>query len=416
MNLVKAVIPRLCAVFSFTQKSCQKVYSHAKAYTIKLYEKSGMSKQMAVMLICMVGLFGAIFGYKLLSGFIYYKFMMPARPSVNVSAMKAEYQSWQPLIKASGSLRAVQGINVASEIAGIVRRIHFVPGASVNENDLLIELNAEAEIGQLHSLEAIAELARITYARDKLQFKGNAVSQSTLDADEADLNNKEAQVAGQAAIVAKKTIRAPFTGRLGVSLVNPGQYVNPGENLVTLQALDPVYVDFFLPQKMLSQISRGLTVSFVTDSYPNQLFTGKITTVNPIVDLKTRNVQIEALLSNAELKLLPGMFGTVEVRTGEPQRFITLPKTAITFNPYGEIVYIAKETGKDKKGNATYTVMQTFVKTGETRGDQIAVLEGLQAGDWVVTSGQLKIKNGIPIVINNTVVPGNAMAPIPVDE
>lgn len=416
MSLLKGIVPKLRTAFTFTQTVSLKAYHHAKVYTLKLYQKSGMSKQMAVMLICMVGLFGAIFGYKLLSGFIYYKFMMPPPPSVNVSAMQAEYQPWQPLIKASGSLRAVQGINVASEIAGIVRRIHFVPGASVNENDLLIELNADAEIGQLHSLEAIAALAKITYARDKLQFKANAVSQSTLDADEADLNNKEAQIASQAAIVAKKTIRAPFAGRLGVSLVNTGQYVNPGDNLVTLQAVDPVYVDFFLPQKMLSRVSTGLTVSFVTDSYPNHPFTGKITTVNPIVDLKTRNVQVEATLSNAELKLLPGMFGTVEVGTGEPQRFITLPQTAITFNPYGEIIYIAKETGKDKKGNATYTAMQAFVKTGETRGDQIAILEGLKGGDWVVTSGQLKIKNGTPIVINNTVVPGNEIAPVPVDE
>jgi membrane fusion protein (multidrug efflux system) len=416
MSLVKAVMSKFRSAFNFSQTACLKVYHHAKAHSLRLYKKSGMSKQMAVMLICVVGLFGLIFGYKFLSGFIYYKFMMGARPAVNVSAMKAEYQTWQPRIKASGSLRAVQGINVTSEIAGIVRKIHFTPGASVKENDLLIELNADAEIAQLHSLEAVAELAKITYTRDKTQFKANAVSQSTLDADEADLKNKEAQITSQAAIVAKKTIRAPFAGRLGISLVNPGQYVNPGDNLVTLQALDPVYVDFFLPQKMLNRISTGLTVSLLSDAYPKQPFMGKITTINPIVDLKTRNVQVEATLSNAELKLLPGMFAAVEVEAGHSQRFLTLPQTAITFNPYGEIIYIAKESGKDKKGNPTYIATQVFVTVGDRRGDQIAILEGLKEGDWVVTSGQLKIKNGTPIVINNTVVPSFDIAPVSVDE
>ncbi|HXH55453.1 MAG TPA: efflux RND transporter periplasmic adaptor subunit [Gammaproteobacteria bacterium] len=375
-----------------------------------------MSKQMAVMLICMFALFGAIFGYKFLSGFIYYKFMMGQRPQVNVSAMQAEYQDWQPRIKASGSLRAVQGINVTSEVAGIVRHIHFKPGASVKENDLLIELNTDVEVAELHSLEATAQLAKITYERDKTQFKANVISKSALETDEADLKNKEAKIASQVAIIAKKTLRAPFAGRLGVSLVNLGQYVNPGDNLVTLQAIAPVYLDFFLPQKMLNKISTGLSVSFFTDADLHRPFIGKITTVNPIIDLKTRNVEVEATLTNAELKLLPGMFGTVEVDTGEPQRFLTLPQTAISFNPYGEIVYIAKETGKDKKGNAAYVATQVFVKVGETRGDQIAILEGVKEGDWIVTSGQLKIKNGTPIIINNTVVPSNNPTPIAVDE
>lgn len=416
MYLIKGIAPKIQSLFAFCQKFCQKVYDYAKKHAIELYKKSGMSQQMAIMLICVGTLFGLIFGYKFLSGFIYYTFMMGPPPVVNVSAMKAEYQAWQPQIKSTGSLRAVQGINVTSEIAGIVRTIHFTPGAFVKENDVLIELNADAEIAQLHSLEAIAELAKITYARDKEQFKANAVSQSTLDADDADLKNKNAQIASQAAIVAKKTIRAPFAGWLGISEVNPGQYVNPGDNLVTLQALDPVYIDFFLPQKMLKQISTGLPVSLSTDAYPNQNFTGKITTINPIVDLKTRNVAVEATLCNTESKLLPGMFGVVEVNTGDQQRFLTLPQTAITFNPYGEIIYIAKETGKDKKGNPTYIAKQSFVKVGNTRGDQIAILEGLNEGELVVTSGQLKLKNGTPIVINNAVAPSNNAAPNPVDE
>ena len=416
MILLKRIVPRLRTLLRCIEKICRKVYRQAKTPLLKLYRKSGISKQMAVMLICMLGLFGAVFGYKFLSAFIYYKFMMPPRPCVNVSAIKAAYQPWQPRLSASGSLRAVQGINVAAEIPGIVRRIHFVPGTAVRENDLLIELNADTEIGQLRSLEAIAALAKITYARDKLQFKGNVVSQSTLDADEADLKHKEAQIASQAAIVAKKTIRAPFAGRLGISLVNPGQYVNPGEPLVTLQAIDSMYVNFFVPQKMLSQLSTGLTVSFVSDAYPNHPFRGTITTINPIVDLKTRNVEIEATLCNPELKLLPGMFGALEVETGDAKAFLTLPQTAISFHPYGEMVYIAKETGQDPKGQPLYMATQVFVKVGETRGDQVAIKEGIKEGGWVVTSGQLKLKNGMPMVINNTILPTNNPAPIVVDE
>ncbi len=167
---------------------------------------------------------------------------------------------------------------------------------------------------------------------------------------------------------------------------------------------------------MLNLISTGLNASFFTDADPQHPFRGKITTINPIIDLKTRNIEVEATLNNTELKLLPGMFGTIEVETGTEQHFLTLPQTAISFNPYGEIVYIAKENGKDKKGNTTYIATQAFVKVGETRGDQIAILEGIKEGEWIVTSGQLKIKNGTPIVINNTVVPSNNPAPIPVDE
>lgn len=412
MYHIKGIISKIQPLILYSKK----IHHHIKSKAIKIYQDSGMGREMAIMLVSMIGLFVVIFAYKFLSPLIYYKFIMDPPPVVNVSAMKAEYQTWQPKIQASGSVRAVRGISVASEIAGIIRAIHFVPGAFVKKNDILVELNADAEIAQLHSLQAIAALSKITYDRDKQQFKANAVSQSTLDADDADLKNKQAQIASQEAIIAKKTIRAPFDGRLGISLVNPGQYVKPGDNLVTLQALDNVYVDFFLPQKYLKQISTGLTVSFSTDAYPHQPFIGKITTINPVVDLKTRNIEVEATLANAQSTLLPGMFGTVEVNTGTQQRFLTLPQTAITFNPYGEIVYIVQETEKDKKGKTTSIAKQTFVKVGETRGDQIAILEGIKEGDMIVTSGQLKLKNGTPIVINNSVVPSNNPAPISVDE
>ncbi len=368
------------------------------------------------MLISLGVLFAIIFAYKAFGGYMMKKYMSQKPPPATVSVMKASYQDWQPIIKASGSLRAVKGVDVTTEIAGLVSNIHFIPGQNVKNKEVLVELNADSEMAQLKSLEATAELASVVYERDKAQFAIQAVSKATLDADAADLKSKTAQVTEQAAIVAKKTICAPFDGRLGISYVNPGQYMNPGDKVVTLQALDPIYVDFYLPQQTLVQIHVGQTIKMTTDTYPGRFFTGKITTIDPRVDPATRNVQVEATLSNADFALLPGMFSSVELETGASQRFITLPQTAISFNPYGEIIYIVKETGKDSLGKPVLTATQTFVTVGETRGDQVSVLKGIKEGETVVTAGQLKLKNGSEIIINNSILPSFDEAPKPVNE
>ncbi len=347
-------------------------------------------------------------------------------PAVTVSTIEAKNDTWDPKMKASGSLRAIKGVNVTTEIAGLVRTIQFSPGANVKKDDLLVKLNDDAEVAQLNALKASADIANITYQRDKAQFEVHAVSKQTLDNDAATLKGALAQVEQQKAVVAKKIILAPFSGRLGISSVNPGQYLNPGDPIVTLQTLDPIYVDFYLPQQALKQIAKGQPVTITSDTYPGITFKGKITTINPIVDAATRNVQVEATVSNPKQILLPGMFATVEVSTGKPVQYLTLPQTAISFNPYGEIAYIVKENDKqkDKKGNLikdkngkpVLIANQTFVKVGETRGDQIAVLSGIKPGDIVVTSGQLKLKNGSTVVINNSVVPSNNPSPKIVDE
>ena len=380
-------------------------------------EKTRMSKRMLVMLVAIVLFFGGIFGYKMFMAQMMKKFMSAAQaPPAVVTAVKAEFHSWQPQIYAVGSLRAVRGVDVTSETSGLVRALYFKSGDEVKAGQVLVQLNADAEIAQLHSLEAAAELANTVYERDKKQFAVQAISQAALDADAADLKGKQAQVAQQAALVEKKTIRASFAGRLGISTVNQGQYMNPGDKIVTLQALDSLFVDFYLPQQALSRLAIGQRISVATDTYPGRKFAGRLTTIDPKVDPNTRNVQVEVLIDNQKHQMLPGMYATVEVLAGGVQRYITLPQTAVTYNPYGDTVYIVEEKGKNTEGKPQLTVKQAFVTVGLTRGDQVAILTGIKEGDTVVTSGQIKLKNGSAVIINNQIQPSNDEAPQPEDQ
>jgi membrane fusion protein (multidrug efflux system) len=376
-----------------------------------------MIKRLLIMLTIVGLLFGGIFVYHAQKKKLMEKSMAGFQaPPATVTTIKAEYQSWQPELKAVGSLRAVRGVDVTAEIAGLVQALHFKSGEETKEGHILVQLNADSDIAQLHSLEAAAELAQTVYERDKKQLEVQAISQATLDADFADLKSKRAQVAQQEAVVDKKTIRAPFAGRLGISTVNPGQYINPGDKIVTLQSLDVIYVDFYLPQKELSRISIGQKIIVATDAFPGRTFTGRITSVNPKVDEATRNFEAEATVVNPGHLLLPGMYASVEVRAGAAQRYLTLPQTAVTFNPYGETVFVVKQSGKSPGGQPVLTVKQTFVSTGAARGDQVTVLKGIKEGDIVVTSGQLKLKNGSRVIIDNRVTPSNESAPAPVEE
>ena len=376
-----------------------------------------MTKRMVIMLMVVGLIFGAIFGFQAFKAKMIKQFMATMKmPPATVTAMKAELQPWQPQLNAVGSLRAVHGVDVTTEIGGLVREVHFKSGDEVKAGQVLVQLNADADIGLLRSLEAAAELARLVYARDKEQFAIQAVSQAVLDGDAADLKSKEAQVAQQKAVVEKKTIRAMFDGRLGINAVNLGQYVNPGDKIVTLQSLDPIYVDFSLPQQHLSRLNIGQTVTVTTDAIPGRAFEGKITAISPKVDPDTRNVQIEATIANPKHDLLPGMYASVIVQSGAVQQYLTLPQTAVTFNPYGESVYVIEEGAKGTDGKPVLTAKQTFVTVGETRGDQVAIVKGIKPGDMVATSGQLKLKNGSPVVINNAVQPSNEPAPMPVEQ
>lgn len=376
-----------------------------------------MKKRMLMMILIVGGLFGLIFFYQGFKSFmIKSSISKNISPAVTVSTMKIQQQSWQPKIKATGSLRSVRGVDVTTEIAGIIRAIQFTPGSTVNKDTSLVRLNDDAEVAQLQALNASLALAKTTFERDQAQYAIQAVSKQIVDNDLGNLKNLEGQVAQQKATIAKKNIQAPFSGKLGISYVNPGQYLNPGDKIVTLQTLDPIYVDFYVPQQNLPQIAKGQLVKLSTDTYPGKIFQGKITTVDPKVDPTTRNIQVEATISNPKQLLLPGMFGTVEVASGKPNHWLTLPKTAISFNPYGEIVFLIKEQGKDKKGKPILIASQTIVTVGDSRGDQIAVLKGLKEGDVVVTSGQLKLRNGSTVIINNSIPVGNNPAPVTIDQ
>lgn len=363
-----------------------------------------MRKRMFIMLLVLGILFGCIILYKLFISFMIKKSLSANQfPIVTVSAMKAEFSEWQPKLIASGSLRALKGVNVTTELSGMVKQIYMIPGSDVFENQVLIQLNADSELGHLQSLLAQKALAEITYERDKKQFEIHAVSKQTVDTDYQNLKSLEGQVKEQAATVAKKTIRAPFAGRVGINYVNPGQFLNPGDTVTSLQTLDPIYVDFYMPQQTLSDLRVGLTVNVKSENV-NDLFRGKITTINPNVQVNTRNVLVEATVANSRHLLTPGAFVSVEVLTGNKQNLLTIPQSAVSYNPYGNVVYVIKNKGKDEKGDIL-TVTPAFVITGETRGDQVAIVKGLQKDDLIVTSGQLKLKNDSRVVIDNKVVP-----------
>ncbi|MFC5429815.1 efflux RND transporter periplasmic adaptor subunit [Paraburkholderia denitrificans] len=380
--------------------------------------KKPMAKRMIIMLFCVGFLLAALFGFNLFRAHMIKKFMASnTAPPATVTAAVAGYQTWQPQLAAVGSLRAVRGVDVTTEVAGLVREIVFISGQDVKAGQVLVRLNDDSDRAQLASLQAAAELAQTVYVRDKAQFGIQAIAKAQLDADAADLKSKRAQVDQQAALVEKKTIRAPFAGRVGITTVNPGQYINPGDAIVTLQAIDPIYADFFLPQRQLGQLHVGQTIAVDTDAFGNRSFDGKIRSINPRVDSATRNVQIEATVDNRERKLLPGMYANVKVDAGSVQRYLTLPQTAITYNPYGATVFIVKPgEQKNAQGKIMPVAQQVFVTPGPTRGDQVAILKGISEGTQVVTSGQLKLKNGTPLVIDNRVQPANNPNPTPQEQ
>jgi membrane fusion protein, multidrug efflux system len=376
-----------------------------------------MTKRMIIMLIAVGVVFGGVFGFQIFKNAMVKKFMsaMP-QPPQTVSTVTAAIQEWQPQIEAVGSLRAVNGADLAFEVSGIVKELHFKSGDDVAAGDVLLTLRADDDSAKLEALKATAALSEIVHQRDQEQFKIKAVSQATLDTDAANLKNAKAQVAEQQAVVDKKTLRAPFAGHLGVRVVDIGQYIGAGTTVVTLQALDPIYADFFLPQQALNQIRLEQVVTIKIDTYPNGDFTGTITAINPKVDPATRNVQVRATLKNPDRQLLPGMYASVNVAAGGKQRYLTLPQTAVTYNPYGETVYVVDDKGQDPQGRPQLIARQIFVTAGLKRGDQVAILSGVAEGQTVVTAGQMKLRNGSALVIDNTIRPTADANPVPIDQ
>jgi membrane fusion protein (multidrug efflux system) len=348
-----------------------------------------------------------------------------------VSTAVAASSPWQAHTKAVGSLRAVRGADLAAQASGVVEQISFDSGNDVPKGKVLLRLRANDDPAKLEQLQASAALAEVTLKRDQEQLAAQAISQATVDSDVATAKSAKAQVAAQQALIDEKIVRAPFAGRLGIRLVDEGQYLAAGTTVVTLQALDPIFIDFYVPQQALAQLKSGEAVTATVDTYPGVRFRGTITSINSKVDSASRNVQVRASFANADRRLVPGMYATVDIDTGAPRSLVTLPQTAISYNPYGDTVYVlekapgaaapgapppgAKPAGTPNGGDR-YVVQQRFVKLGPTRGDQVAVESGIVAGDVVVTSGQLKLHNGASVVVNNSVQPSDNPAPNPPNE
>jgi membrane fusion protein (multidrug efflux system) len=333
-------------------------------------------------------------------------------PPIAVATIGAAEQVWQRQFHAVGSLAAVEGVTVSNELAGTIEKIAFESGNQVRQGDLLVQFIIAPDEAQVRGAEAQATLARLSLSRAKDLRTQGTNAQSDLDVADAQFQQATALVDNLKATIAKKVITAPFSGQLGIRQVNIGQFLPVGTPIVTLQALDPLYVNFALPQQDVVGLSVGQKVQVRIDAYPTEVFGGVVSALNSKVDDATRNLEIQAMLPNADGRLKPGMFGSVDVLQPNEDRFITLPQSAIVYNPYGNAVYVV-EQGKDEQGAPVLLARQRFVQLGETRGDQVAVLKGVAAGEQVVTAGQLKLRNGAAVQINNSVQPENSAAPTP---
>jgi len=374
-------------------------------------------KRMVIMLVAIGVILGGIFGFQAFKARMIASYLAGLKsPPQTVSTMTATTSSWHTALQSVGSFNAVEGANLSAQVPGIVQKIAFQDGQDVKKGDLLVQLLADQEIATLQQYQASAANAQITYDRDAKLLTTRIIPPSQLDADQATLKAAQAQVVAQQALIDQYAIRAPFDGRLGVRLVSLGQYLAAGTPVVTLQSLDPIQFDFTMPQQALSQIKVGQAVTATIDAYDGQSFDGKITAVSPLIDSQSRSLTVRASFANPDHRLLPGMFANVSITVGEPKDYVTLPQAAVTINPYGNVVYVVTDKGKGPDGKPQLVADQTFVTTGPTRGDQIAVLKGLKPGQVVVTSGQLKLSNGTPLVVNNAVQPSdnpNAAPPNP---
>jgi membrane fusion protein (multidrug efflux system) len=368
--------------------------------------------RMALMLLVLGLLAAGLFGFAQFKAGILKKVTASIRSEVpTVAVAPATVQTWEPRLTATGSARAVNGADLAAEIGGVVDQILFESGQTVPAGTILVRLRPNDDDAKLAQLQASADLAAVTLGRDQRQLAAKAIAQATVDSDAANLKVARAQVAAQQAVMAEKVIRAPFAGRLGVRQVDIGQYIAPGTTVVTLQQLDPMLVDFYLPQQALESLKTGEKVEVTTDAYAGRIFAGTVTSFNSKVDASSRMLQVRATIPNADGALLPGMFVNVSAVSGAPQQLVTIPLAAVAFNPYGSLVYVLHDE-KDEQGHEQHTVVQQFVKTGDARGDQISVLKGIGPHDVVVTAGQLKLHNKAVVHIDNAVQPTTDAAPV----
>lgn len=382
--------------------------------TTRADKKPSTTKRMIWMIVGVLLLIALIVGIKVLL-VMRLIHSMPKPGPTTVSTVKAIEQSWQPSLDAVGTLRAANGADLAMDVAGLVTAVNLKSGEDVKQGQVLLQLRDGDDAAQLQQLQANAQLSKITFDRASKQLAAQAISKADYDSAAADYKARQAAVEQQKVVVAKKQLRAPFSGRAGIITTSPGDYLSAGTAVVTLQQLDPLYVDFNVPQSELGRLKVGQSVTLTLDAYAGRSFSGKLSAINPKVDASTRNVQVEATVPNHDEALTPGMFAKVNVDVGSERQQLTLPQAAIVYNPYGDTVYVVQPAkGKDDQGKPNPpTVKQAFVTTGATRGDQVAILKGISAGTEVVTSGQIKLKNDAPITVDNSVQPADSANPTP---
>jgi membrane fusion protein (multidrug efflux system) len=335
-------------------------------------------------------------------------------PPEAVTTIVARPDKWPATLELIGTAVAVQGVTVSADLPGTVDRIAFESGKPVNAGDVLVELDTRQERAQLAATEAQRDLARINFDRTQQLVKQGVIAKTEYDNVTAQQKVTEGQVGEIRATIARKTIRAPFAGILGIRQINLGQYLSAGQAIVPLQSLNPIYVNFGVPQQVAGKVRAGRTLRVTSNDVSGAEFTGRVTAMDSIVNEATRNVQVQATLANPGGKLRPGMFVQVAISTGTDRPVIALPATAINYAPYGDSVYVVSDL-KDPKGKTYRGVRQQFVKVEGSRGDQVAVISGINPGDEVVTSGVFKLRNGAAVQVNNKVQPGNNPAPKPED-
>jgi membrane fusion protein (multidrug efflux system) len=354
-------------------------------------------KRLIFVILLLVVMFGGIFGWKFYAGQKMAAMMSAPPPPATIASAEVKQESWQPYLYSVGSVVATQGVLVTTEVPGQVENILFESGHQVEEGDVILQLDDSVDEADLEGLIAQLNLARLQFERARKLVKERSVSQSEFDQSRAQLDSAQATVASKRAVIDKKKIRAPFTGQLGIREVDVGEYLSPGARIVPLQALDPVYVDYTLPERHFEQLEVGQKVKVQVQAYPERVFAGSISAINPGIDPGTRSVRLRATLDNPDLALRPGMFA--EVRTLLPARggILTLPRTAVTYNPYGESVFVIVD--KD----AQQVVQNRRIKTGEVRDGRVEIIDGLQLGEVVVSAGQVKLRNGQQVSVDNSV-------------
>jgi membrane fusion protein (multidrug efflux system) len=336
-------------------------------------------------------------------------------PATTVTSAPVKEEDWPPVLSAVGSLSSVQGAVVSTELGGIVSEVMFQNGGVAKKGDVLVKLDSSSEIAQLKTAEADLELARANLQRARDLAKRKVISKQELDAAESAFGQKQGTVDNMRSFIGKKEVRAPFDGQLGIRYVNVGQMVKGGDQVVSLQTLDPVFVDFALPQQELSKLSSGLEVRVHTDAISGREFKGKLTAVNSMVDPVTRNVGLQATLDNPDHVLRPGMFAKVEVELPEKHKTMVVPGSAISYAPFGDSVFVIEKKKDEKTGKESQTIRQQFVRVGEARGDFVAINEGLKANETIVSTGVFKLRTGMSVTINNDLAPKPEVNPTPID-